>query len=70
MSPDELKRKLEFFIKIPHTAFLVPIRFGVFTVSVHQKIVIAGLVASALAYGRAEIIIRNCEWVFEKPVCK
>ena len=27
---------------------------------------IAGLVASALAYGRAEIIIRNCEWVFEK----
>lgn len=72
MSPDELKRKLDFFYKKYHTpAFLStdPIQ------CVHhfrspQDREIAGLVASALAYGRAEIIIRNCEWVFEKTGSK
>lgn len=68
MSPDELKKKLEFFYKKYHTpAFLStdPIQC-VHRFRSPQDREIAGLVASALAYGRVEIIIRNCEWVFEK----
>lgn len=68
MSKVELKRKLDFFYKQYHLpAYLNtdPIQ------CVHRFLTdsdreIAGLVASVLAYGRAEIIIRNCEWIFEK----
>jgi uncharacterized protein (TIGR02757 family) len=68
MSPDELKKKLEFFYKKYHNPAFIntdPIQCVHHFYSSQDR-EIAGLVASALAYGRAEIIIRNCEWVFEK----
>lgn len=64
----ELKKKLESFYRQYHLpAFLNtdPIQC-VHRFSSPEDREVAGLVASALAYGRAEIIIRNCEWVFEK----
>lgn len=72
MSSDELKRKLEFFYKKYHTPLFLntdPVQC-VHHFSSPRDREIAGLVTSALAYGRAEIIIRNCEWVFGKTGLK